>query len=164
MAQGQDLEPELLNNIQGTDGGNHVLNVGRVLIFQNGPDPVFATREERLKNDEATRLRARFFSLGRPGSFSVSVPSAWAAFFTHILLSLGEFDWAKGFMQSKASSCLRGNHGVIEFSLPKVYPVNSEPSCSLISHPSTVSDNYIDKGGQSPSSLKKGKGKRAPVL
>jgi hypothetical protein len=156
---------EIQNEVAENAFGNNVLNVGMVLIRQGGPDPVFSTREERLRIAESTRLWAKFFCPGKPNSITVSIPTEWAEFFTNMLLSPDQFEWAKDFLQTKATNCLTGRSGVIDFSLPSVCPVTLGSDCSVSAAPEV---DGLGQTGVLPtpdsSPAKKGKSKREPLL
>ena len=89
---------------------NIELNVGMVLVNYDGLDPAYPD-QERKKAAEATRVWASFFSPGNPNSIQVSIPTEWANFFTVMLMSLEKFCWAKEFLSSKATLCLKGMGG-----------------------------------------------------
>lgn len=154
-------------NINEVVGGNQILNVGMVLLQQDMGDPAWAERECMLWNSGGINLWASPSNPGRPGCININISSEWAAFFTHMLLSPREFDWARDFLKSKASSCLESSLGKISLSLPDSCPLSSDSQCSAPS----VAGPCFDDGkqtpkGDDPDSLRKvkGKGKRTPVL
>lgn len=146
-----------------------------VLIQQDGPDLAFVDWERR-KNTEATRIWATHFSLSNPNSIYVSIPSEWANFFIVMLTSPANFYWAKEFLSSKATLCLKGMGGLIDYSLHKVCPTIKGLSCSSSSSyniekrklaTSTleeVQEETSDIVEQQTSTKKPSNRKRAPVV
>ena len=102
LMEGQD-DQDAGPDQHGPGNGNIQLNVGMVLIQQDGPDLAFADWERR-KTTEATRIWATYFSLGNPNSIHVSIPTEWANFFTVMLMSLENFYWAKEFLSPRLHS------------------------------------------------------------
>jgi len=121
LHQNEIIEEEQQNNL-------NILNVGMVLIQHNGPD--LMAEYERKKWADSTRIWAQHFSPGRPNCTSVSIPFEWANFFTCLLMNLESYCWTKEFLSSKVTSCLEGNQGLIDYSLPKDCPSNAALLCS----------------------------------
>lgn len=97
------------------------IQVGLALMGNEQADPVWA----RAKQAEATRLWARFFSLGNITVVRTSIPTSWANFFTVMLLSPTNFQWAKKLLSSKIPEMLLSGNGSIEFGIPAKCPAYS---------------------------------------
>jgi len=97
---------------------NNNIQLGMDLIRIQTPDPVWT----QAQNAEATRLWAKFFSLGNTSNLHISIPVDWANFFTFLLLSPGTFTWSKQLLASKLRQCLDSGNGYIQFSIPTSCP------------------------------------------
>lgn len=73
---------------------------------------------EKKKKEEAMKLWTDFFSKGNPNCLHVKVPRSWFQFFTVLLLSPQNFDWAKHFVTSKAADHLNNYENQVSFFLP----------------------------------------------
>ena len=76
---------------------NNNIQLGMALIRILTPDPVWT----QAQNATATRLWAKFFSLGNTSNLHISILVDWANFFTFLLLSPGTFTWSKQLLASK---------------------------------------------------------------
>lgn len=145
---------------QQTEGNNNQhLNVGMVLLKDEGVDPTFA--RERRKNADVTRAWAKFFYPGNPTLPQVSIPVEWASFFTVMLMALGTFYWAKELLTSKAVQHLEGNYGLIDFSLPRCCPFDTRFICHSVEEKEKKTSLTIEEivvvqdAGSSPKTVNK---------
>lgn len=72
------------------------IQLGFALLRTEERDPAWS----QAMNAEATKLWARFFSVGNSSNIQISIPAAWANFFTVILLNPGNFNWVKQLLSS----------------------------------------------------------------
>lgn len=123
----EEMDPDL----------NAVLNVGSVMIRDElGFDPVLAQRLNcsRLENHQDFCLPLSGNLVGK----QIKVDSQWAPFFTSVLLSPGNFSWAKSFTESEAWKFFSSSLNVSILIVPDKSPGNlprctsdSNSTCSL---------------------------------
>lgn len=117
---------------------------------EHGVDPAYQMWE-RVKTAEATRLWSHFFCNNSPSNFSLQISACWANFFTIMVLSPINYNWAKEFIHSNALSLLDDDSGSIEFSVSPKCPANGHPLCVT----ETTLDRTAEKEGQADAEIEK---------
>lgn len=128
------------------------MQLGFVELFELAVDPIFATHPKLGLHTSSKFVRqwAKHFSPSA-GSASISVPQDWSPFFAAMLLNLGNFIWAKHFMESAAWDIFPASAGPSwPFVLPQSCPTSKMSSCMApafsVSHleDMVVTDEVID--------------------
>lgn len=118
---------------------NQSIQVGMVMTSFESFDPV----EARAKQAEATKLWAIFFSLGIASTLHVNIPTHWTNFFTVMLLSPNQFQWAKNLLSSKIPELLMHDKGSVEFSIPSKCPDSNLDCVTLADEEGTSRDPIV---------------------
>lgn len=152
-------EDELLQPQVGDNFSNN-LHVGMALISSDHADPVWA----RAKQAEATRLWARLFSSGNATHVHTSIPTSWANFFTVLLLSPTNFQWAKNLLSTKIPELLMTGNGSIEFSIPAKCPEHNLKCLTESDDEGSSKGKELKDIEAAQSSTRKRSSKNSPVL
>lgn len=148
------IQPQVADNF------NNNIRVGLALMGSEQADPVWA----RAKKAEATRLWARFFSSGNITAVHTSIPTSWANFFTVMLLSPTNFQWAKKLLSSKIPEMLLSGNGSIEFGIPTKCPDYSLKCLTDSEAEDSSKGKELDDAEAAQSSTRKRSAKCSPAL
>lgn len=99
--------------------------VGMALMPSLRNDQAYRVWQEN-RATEAAKLWDNFLSKGNDVSFIAKIPTNWAFFFTSMLLSPHNFDWATEFLSSPAAAHISNSQGNISLPIPKQCPVNKK--------------------------------------